>query len=444
MMKIEYGTQVCAFGGYYFLIELFDKLGIDQLLIDELPKLPAQSIYNWREIIYSLWSIPFCGGSSLEDINQNLRFQFANNPILEIPNADRIGARLRELSEGVKIVKSRRGETAHEFSWSHLLNQLLIKSIFSCGFDAKAEHVLDYDNTILPCEKSDAKKSYKKGQDGRSIKGYQPGVATIKDLVVFVEQRNGNSVAGAAQAQTLKRLFELMDQFEINITKFRADSASYQWEIMHLLHERNIDYYLRAIKNQSVIKEIAKITNWKPVKIEGKKNAFRGSIKYSPSQSTCSEIGIASNFETRLVVTKWDKSNGQLNVFTQEACHYSVIATNDENENCSEVVEFYNNRGESELHFKELKNDFGWNNLPFSKLDQNYVYLVFMAICKNLYKYAIADFSKVHPFLRPNYHLKKFRFRFIAIPVKWIKSGRQYILRIFSQLRLYNSLLRSS
>jgi len=432
-MKVEYGSQICAFGGYYFLIEFLDKLGIGQLLMDELPQLPAQSQYNWREIIYSLWSVPFCGGSALEDINCNLRFQFSDNPILKVPNADRVGARLRELSSGTKIVMALRGDTEHQFSWSDTMNQLLMKTVLACGFDTKAGHVLDYDNTILACRKSDVTKTYKKG-----VRGYQPGVATIKDLVVFVEQRNGNSPAGSAQVETLERLFEVLDKSAIKIKKFRADSASFQWRIMRLLEGKGIKYYLRGAKNQGVVRQIAKIDNWQSVDIEGKENAFRGSIKYSPSQSTCSEIGMDPKFETRIVVTKWDNENGQLNAFTKEACSYSVLATNDQKMHCDKVVAFYNARGESELHFKELKNDFGWNNLPFSHLGQNYVYLVFMAMCKNLYKCAIAHFSQSHPLLKPHYHLKKFRFRFISIPAKWIKSGRQYILRIFSQLRFYH------
>lgn len=349
-MKVEYGSEICAFGGYYFLIDLFDKLGIGDLLMAELPKLAPQSKYDWREIIYSLWSIPFCGGSALEDVNRNLRFQFSNNPLLNIPNADRIGARLRQLSEGTRIIKPRRGEKEHEFSWSNSLNRLLLKTLATCGFDAKKEHILDYDNTILACEKSDAAKTYKK-----RVKGYQPGVATIQNLVVFLEQRNGNCVAGAAQKQTLERLFKLMDEFGIKISQFRADSASFQWEIMHFLHERKVNYYLRAIKNQGVIRKITEVSNWESVNLENKKNAFRGRIKYSPSQTTCSEIGIDPNFETELIITKWDKENGQLNLLTGEACHYSVIVTNDEAMDCNEVVEFYNNRGEAELHFKELK-----------------------------------------------------------------------------------------
>lgn len=433
-MKVEYGSQTCAFGGYYFLIEFFDNLGIDRILEAELPKLAAQSTYGWREIIYSLWSIPFCGGSALEDVNQILRFQFANNPILSIPDADRIGARLRQLSEGTKIVTTPRGNVDHEFSWSDLLNKLLIDIVLLGGLKKKDAHVLDYDNTFLFCQKADATKTYK------DKRGYQPGVASIGDQIVFVEQRNGNSEAKSAQLETLQRLFGVLDESEITIEKFRADAASYQWSIMNLLIDKKIDFYIRAIKNEGIKGKYALIDNWESVNIKGKENAYRGSITQRPSQSTCSHLKISPESKIRLVVTKWDNKSGQLNAFTGEACNYSVIATNDYESSTDEVVDFYNARGKSELHFKELKNDFGWNHLPFSKLGENYVYLVFMAICKNLYKYAIAKFSQKHPLLKPNYHLKKFIFRLICTPAKWVKSGRQNILRLYTQLRVYDNL----
>lgn len=433
LMKVEYGTQTCAFGGYYFLIDFFDKLGVDKVLESELPKLAAQSKYGWREIIYSLWAVPFCGGSALEDVNQILRFQFANNPILSIPDADRIGARLRQLSEGTKIVRARNGKVDHQFSWSDSLNRLLIKTMLLGNFDKQASHILDYDNTILACRKADAAKTYK-----RNVKGYMPGVASIDDQIVFVEQRNGNSEAKSAQLQTLNRLFSVLDESGIEPQQFRADSASYQWSIMYMLAKRNIHFYLRAVKKQGVKSKIAEIVNWNSVQIEGKTNAFRGTIEYGPSKKSCRELNIDSDFKARLVVTKWDSQSRQIDAFTKEACDYSVLITNDQELTNDDVVEFYNARGKSELHFKELKGDFGWSHLPFSELGQNYVYMIFMAICKNLYKYAIATFSEFHPLLKPNYHLKKFIFRLICTPAKWIRSSRQRVLRIFSQLRIYH------
>ena len=81
-----------------------------------------------------------------------------------------------------------------------------------------------------------------------------------------------------------------------------------------------------------------------------------------------------------------------------------------------------------------LKNDFGWNKLPFSKLEQNTVYLILTAMCRNIYDYIILKFSKRYKTLKENFRIKKFIFRFICIPAKWIVSGRQTKLRLYGQI----------
>ena len=100
----------------------------------------------------------------------------------------------------------------------------------------------------------------------------------------------------------------------------------------------------------------------------------------------------------------------------------------------NEIVFFYNQRGTIEKEFDVLKNDFGWNNLPFSKLEQNTVFMIFTAICRNLYHYIITRFSEKYKNLKANFRIKKFIFRFISIPAKWIKSSRQYKIRIYGDL----------
>jgi len=87
-----------------------------------------------------------------------------------------------------------------------------------------------------------------------------------------------------------------------------------------------------------------------------------------------------------------------------------------------------------EREFDELKNDFGWNNMPFSKLEQNTVFLLIMTMCKNLYVHIIAKFSTIVKFLSPNFRIKKFIFRYICIPAKWLYSGRERKLRIYGQV----------
>lgn len=129
-----------------------------------------------------------------------------------------------------------------------------------------------------------------------------------------------------------------------------------------------------------------------------------------------------------------ERGDKQIDLFTNEACNYSAILTNDYEMTKDEVAPFYNQRGAIEKEFDVLKNDFGCNNLPFSKLEQNTVFLFFTAICRNLYEHIISLFSLKFKNLNSSFRIKKFIFRFITIPAKWIKNARQFKLKVYGNL----------
>ena len=79
---------------------------------------------------------------------------------------------------------------------------------------------------------------------------------------------------------------------------------------------------------------------------------------------------------------------------------YRAILTNNKELECCSNSSIYNHRGNMEKQFDILKNDFGWNYLPFSKLSQNTVFLYLTAICRNLYHYIIRYFSEKIKFIK--------------------------------------------
>ena len=74
-----------------------------------------------------------------------------------------------------------------------------------------------------------------------------------------------------------------------------------------------------------------------------------------------------------------------------------------------------------------MNNDFGWKNLPFSFLQENTVYMILMAMCRNFYLIILEKISQKVSFVKSNFRLKKFIFRFVIVPFKWINRGRQKI-----------------
>lgn len=428
-MKIQQSPRINPFGGLNFVFEELDRLKIGDLLNEDLPTLSKQSKYNWRDILYSYWSVFFCGGDCAEDISDNFKPSLSQVPYFSVPSPDRILNRLKQIAVDSKFFKPNRAKFSHEFSIDPRLNNLnlkLLKRLFPSKFSG--ENILDYDNTICFTGKEDALKTYK------SVTGYQPGVAFIGSKVVFVENRNGNSTAHVLQEETLKRMFKLLLKNDIKVSKFRADSASYNWKTIQIIDKYSDTFYVRARMSQTIDKAISKIKNWQSVG-NPENQIYRGETTFIPFTRAAREAKTTERLKKyRLIVTKEKRRDGQVNLFTSEAFLYSSIMTNDTEKSMDEVVCFYNERGATEREFEVLKYDFGWNKLPFSLLSQNNAYLLITAICKNIYHYLIQFFSKKVSTLKPTFRLKKFIFRFVTIPAKWVKHSRQTYLKIYGEI----------
>ena len=185
--------------------------------------------------------------------------------------------------------------------------------------------------------------------------------------------------------------------------------------------------------NQPLSEAINQINQWERV-IIGEEEAFRGTTKFIPFQPTTKKNQQASLKPCKLVITKVKRDDGQINMFTGEAYNYNAIITNDHEISNDQIVDFYNQRGAIEKEFDVLKNDFVWDKMPFSKLAYNTVFLVFTAMCRNIYSYIIKLFSRKCKNLSSRFRLKKFTFRFICIPGKWIRTARTNKLRIYGDI----------
>ena len=428
MKIVKSAQQITAFGGLNFAIEELEKKGVGNLLNGYLPKLPNQSVYSWKDILYSLWSIPLCGGDCIEDVNINLKQYIKNSPFYNVPSADSILRRLKSLSRPTKTLTSNYYQKKHEFSIHMALNKLNIKLIKILGGINSKSVILDYDNTIIKTKKADAKRTYLKE------KGYNPGVGIIGDKIVYVENKNGNSDAQSYQERTLNRMFKLLKIEGIKINVFRADSASYTFPVIETV-KKYVDYFfIRARNDQSVTNAIARINNWEETVLNDEQ-VLIGSTTYRPfHRARCQRIKKYPLSDYRLVVIKVPRKDGQLNVFTNEAYLYRSIITNDYEMSNVEVFEFYNQRGGEEKEFDVLKNDFCWDSLPFSNLNENTVFLILTAMARNIYSYLIKLFSRGNKLLKSNFRIKKFIFRFIIMPAKWTHRSRQNVFNIYNSL----------
>ena len=102
-----------------------------------------------------------------------------------------------------------------------------------------------------------------------------------------------------------------------------------------------------------------------------------------------------------------------------------------------DIITFYNERGASEKNFDTQNNDFGWSHLPFSFMAENMVFMMVTAMLKNFYLYLVRHISdKVKP-LKKTSRLKAFILHFVSVPAKWVRTGRQNVLNLYTNKTYY-------
>lgn len=116
---------------------------------------------------------------------------------------------------------------------------------------------------------------------------------------------------------------------------------------------------------------------------------------------------------------------------------YRCILTNDWSNSEKDIIHYYNQRGASERNFDCQNNDFGWAHLPFSYLNENTVFLIVTAILKNFYLYMLDIIGSRVDGLKKTSRLKRFIRKFVSVPAKWIRSGRQLILNLYTRRQIY-------
>ena len=102
-----------------------------------------------------------------------------------------------------------------------------------------------------------------------------------------------------------------------------------------------------------------------------------------------------------------------------------------------DIITFYNERGASEKNFDIQNNEFGWSHLPFSFMAENMVLMMVTAMLKNFYLYLVRHISeKVKP-LKKTSRLKAFILQFVSVPAKWVRTGRQNVLNLYTNKTYY-------
>lgn len=389
MTKLQIKSdRITSFGGIYLVNRLFDHFSLGKVINDTLGlRSTAYNGYQWDEIVKSLFDIYLCGGDHIEDIT-SLMHCLSQAPGSHVPSSGTIGRGIKQLATD------------------------------NITYTAKSGQFLDvdFDHQFIPTEKHDATYSYKKAF------GYFPGVASVGGVIVHVENRDGNTPVKFCQAETLKRLFASLRKHELFIYRFRADCGSYSKEIVETIDAHSNLFYRRASNCESAYTEFAELDGWKTIEINYQKCEVR-SVKFNWFME---EKGY------RLVIQR-TRIEHEPDIFGDTFSYvYRCILTNDWEMSEKVIIEYYNQRGARERDFDAPNNDFGWSHLPCSFLNENTVFLLLMAMCKNFHTAILYEIGKVFYNIKPKHRLKKFIYRFISVPAKWVRTARTHVLRLFT------------
>jgi hypothetical protein len=416
-MKIQKLNQtVSPFAGISFVNNYFEKAGISQLVDKELGDRVSLFGYQYSDIIKNLTNVFLSGGDCVEDIGEHLGEHLKTIPGNNVPSPDTVLRGIKSLSTENTVYTSDRN-ISYNFNINEKLNKLNIKSLIHTGqLNPEKYYDYDYDNQITQNNKYDAKRTYKKN------KGYFPGVATIEDKIVYIENRDGNANVKFKQAETLQRSYELLLAEAIHINRSRMDAGSYSKEIIDVVDKYSKKFYIRANKSENLFEQIKEITNWQAVEINYK--------NYEVASIPFNQFYQERNY--RLVIMREKNNDNQYDMFTGDTFAYRSILTDDWQSTEKEVIEYYNQRGGSEKIFDIMNNDFGWSHMPFSFLNENAAFMIITAMVKNFYNYFVALVSKFFVGINPATRLKRFVFRFISVAGKWVYQSRQWVLKLYT------------
>jgi len=418
IVKIQkYTNTVSPFAGISLVNNSFNKAGLNQLIDNELGSRVKYVGFSYSDIIRNLCNVFLSGGDVIEDVSTHLGSHLKEIPHNNVPSPDTMLRGLKELTTPNTTFESKSG-LLYNFNINKKLNLLNIKSLLLTNqLQTNTFYDFDYDNQITANKKYDAKRTYKKN------KGYFPGVATIDNNIVYIENRDGNANVKFKQAQTLENAYSLLKSQNIKINRSRMDAGSYSKEIIDVVEQNSKLFYIRANKSAAVFEQILEIDNWKNIELNYK-NYQVASIRFRQFNE---------NKKYRLVIMREKTTNNQVDAFTQDTFNYRSILTNDWDNTEKQIIEYYNQRGKTEKIFDVMNNDFGWKRMPFSFLNENNTFMIITAMIKNFYDYFIAIASKVFKNISPATRLKRFVFRFINVAGKWVYQGRRWILKLYTK-----------
>ena len=415
MQVQQKSTHFQSFGGLNFINDYLKRNAFASTVAAHLGVRSVFAKYSYADLLQQLFCIAAINGDTLDESNI-LREQLKDHPDLTIASPDTIEYAFQELRLPNKQIITA-GGVCHQINEHEGFNRLLV-TLCSNMSHLKLHKgcMMDYDGHIVENTKADNAFTYKQTE------GYYPVVCSINKLPVYMQNRNGNTPESYDQKNIIQTAIDNCRSKSITINAFRADACCYQQDTIEYLESENITYYIRAENCLRLIDALTDEPDWQEVMLNHKK------------VEVCSiEEKIFGQNKYRRIVAYRYKQNGQLDIFNNNGYRYYAVVTSDNEHTPLECIELYNQRGcDGEHHFKEFDYDFNWTKLPFDNMEMNTVYMYAMLVAYLLFNTVKMAYAGKLSFVKPQMRLKNFILHFVTLPAKWIKTGRRWILKIFT------------
>jgi len=338
-----------ARGGLALFAEYNHGIGLRELADKYLPASGSNRGFKPSVFVNSTVLMLQGGGRSFEDLRE-LKTDEGLMKLIgydTIPDPDTVGdwtRRMGDLSQGQKGLSGLG-------SVRDALNHRIIRR------DYRAEYTLDGDAMGIYGEKAEAFYTY------TGDKGYMPMLGFLYELgiCIYDEFREGNVAPAYGHLNFYRECKARMPKGK-TIGRYRADSASYQANLINELDQDKVKWGITADMDQAVKAVITLIpdSEWKEPQ-EG--------CGYEIAETVHSMNKTKNAF--RLVIKR--EMRRQENMFETGRYFHHAVATSwlGEEKSAVEVLQWHNQRGQAENFNKELKIGFGMERMPCGQTEAN-------------------------------------------------------------------------
>ncbi len=404
--KIKTAKEILtARSGLALFAEYNHGIGLRELADKYLPVPGSNRGFKPSVFVNSLVLMLQGGGRSFEDLRE-LRSEDGLMKLIgydNIPDPDTAGDWMRRMGDirdgqlGLKGLGKVRDA----------INHRVMKR------DKIGDYTLDADATEIVAEKDDAMYTYKGNQ------GYMPMAGFLYEhgICLYDEFREGNTAPAYGQLGFYRECKVRMPKGK-RIGSYRADSASYQSELINELEADGVKWAITSDLDKAVKAIIARIPD------EQWKEPEKG-CEYEVAETVHSMNNTNGAF--RLVIKRERRAQGKL--FECGRYFYHAVATNwdEEQKGAIDVLKWHNQRGQAENFNKELKNGFGMERMPCGQTEANAVFFRIGVIAYNLFM-GFKRLSCPETWLK--HTIATFRWKMIQVAGRIVKHSGSIILKI--------------